>query len=209
MKSLAKGLGLALLTVVAGLQVHADEIDCGTLANATGPWDYRAADQKTRSMVESFHFTPQVETLRSGQTSTLPGADISYTLRVFPNHPRALLAMATLAQRLKTNKPPGSQYSVDCWFDRAFRFQPDDGQVKLVYGIALLREGKRNEGIQQLEAAVGLLGDNANAYYNLGLAYFDEKNYDKSLDYAKKAYAAGFTLPGLRKKLERAGKWSE
>ena len=187
----------------------ADDIDCGRLQNHFGPFDYRTADQKTRDLVESFHFTPDVESLRQGNTNMNVMGDINYTLRVFPNHPRALFSMATLAQRQKTDKPAGSQYTVDCWFERAMRFQPEDGQVRLVYGIALLRANKRKEGIQQLEAALTLLGDNANANYNLGLAYFDEKDYQKSLAYAKKAYAAGFSLPGLRRKLEQAGKWSD
>lgn len=199
-------LALALLACRA---IYADEIDCGQLTSTTfGPFDYRTADKKTRDMVESVHFTPPVESLRRGSTSAFVADDLSYTLAVFPNHPRALFAMATLAHRLKTAKPPGSRQTIDCWFDRAVRFQPDDGQVRLVYGIALLRDGKRKDAIQQLETSVALLGDDANAYYNLGLAYFDEKDYEKSLGYAKKAYAAGFTLPGLRKKLEQAGKWS-
>src|SRR6266513_2811729 len=81
------------------------EDDCGDpFQNAYGPFDYRTATQAQKVLVESNHFTRPVETLQSGLTGT-PGHDIGYTLRAFPNHPRALLAMVRLAQRDKTKKP--------------------------------------------------------------------------------------------------------
>jgi tetratricopeptide (TPR) repeat protein len=49
--------------------------------------------------------------------------------------------------------------------------------------------------------------DTANMHYNIGLAYFELRDYDKALAHAKKAYEQGFTLPGLRDKLTQAGKW--
>jgi hypothetical protein len=39
--------------------------------------------------------------------------------------------------------------------------------------------------------------------------YFDLKDYDKSLEHAQIAYAQGFPLPGLKHKLQKAGKWRE
>ena len=60
------------------------------LHNAFGPFDYRTATKDKLKLVESYHFTPKVESLIGGQSGTL-GADIDYTLRAFPNHPRALL----------------------------------------------------------------------------------------------------------------------
>lgn len=180
---------------------------CGSLDNGFGPFDYRTASQFTRYRVEHYHFTEQVATLTHGQSGESIGGDIAYTLRAFPNHIRALMAMAELARRQKRDPPTGSPYTVECWFQRAEEFRPDDGQVYLAYGVALLQRGKQSAAIAQLEKALELLPNDANAEYNLGLAYFDRKEYDKALAHAKKAYALGFPLPGLREMLKREGQW--
>ena len=178
------------------------------LHNAFGPFDYRTTTKDKLTLVETYHFTPKVESLISGQMSSI-GGDIDYTLRAFPNHPRALLAASKLARREKTPRPPGLRYTVDCWFQRAIAFRPEDAQVRLVYGIELLKDGKRKAAIEQLGVAEELAGSNANVHYNLGLAYFDLGDYDKSLAYAHTAYKMGFPLPGLRDKLKKAGKWQD
>src|SRR5438128_12469438 len=85
--------------------------DCGNpFQNAYGPYDYRTATDQQKHLVEitGAHFTTSVETLRSGNTGTL-GGELDYTLRVFPNHTRALMAMVRLGQRDKTIKPQGAQ----------------------------------------------------------------------------------------------------
>ena len=79
--------------------------------------------------------------------------------------------------------------------------------VKVLHGVFLLRSGSRTEAIAKLEQAAVLDSGDANIDYNLGLAYFDVGQYEKSLQSAHRAYAAGFPLPGLREKLKRAGKW--
>lgn len=212
-KSSAVALSIACSALV-GLQSagHAQETQynvCGPLTSGYGPFDYRFAAQKDKYLVESAHFTPWVENLTRGNTSSTPAGDIAYTLRAFPNHPRALLSMMKLAEREKRDKPRGSTYTMDCWFERAIRFQPEDGTVRMLYGTYLARKNKDREAIEQLELADKLITDDANVHYNLGLAYFDVKQYDKALTHAKKAYALGFQLPGLRDMLKRAGKWTD
>jgi tetratricopeptide (TPR) repeat protein len=115
--------------------------------------------------------------------------------------------MFRLALREKTAKPKGAKYTVDCYFDRAIRFRPDDFNVYLVYGTYLLNVSQTKSAVQQLEKSLALNDENANAHYNLGLAYFDLRDYEKSLAHAQRAYGLGFPLPGLRNKLEKAGKW--
>lgn len=181
---------------------------CGDLRNAYGPYDYRTEKPKLE-IVEGAHFLPFVENLSRGNTSGTPGGDIDYTLRASPNHHRALLSMMKLARKEKTEKPRGSRYTIACWLDRAERFAPDDAMVKTLYGTFLLQKGKADEGVKKLEEALVLAGDNANIHYNLGLAYFELKDYDKALASAHKAYQLGFQLPGLRNKLEKAGKWRD
>ena len=41
--------------------------------------------------------------------------------------------------------------------------------------------------------------------YNLGLLNFELKNYDKAKDYARKAYAQRYPLPGCATSLKKAG----
>lgn len=115
--------------------------------------------------------------------------------------------MMNLSKKEKRDKPIGARYTVACWLDRAERFAPDDAMVKSLYGTFLLQKGDKTQGAKKLEEALELAGDNANIHYNLGLAYFDLKDYDKSLASAHKAYQMGFPLPGLRNKLEKAGHW--
>jgi hypothetical protein len=86
-------------------------------------------------LVEGAHFTPNVERLIRGKTATVPGPDIAYTLRVYPNHPRALHSMMNLSLNNRTDKPEGSTYTMECWFERAERFVPDDGTVLLMRNL--------------------------------------------------------------------------
>lgn len=209
-KALSCGLLSALLLIALPASAQGYE-PCGPLytPGVYGPIDYRKMTAEQKRLVEGAHFTPNVESLIRGNTSAI-GGDISYTLHAFPNHPRALFAMMKLFERNNGAKPRHSRYTMDCWFNRAMRFQPDDGAVRLLYGIYLSRQDKNKQAIEQLETASRLLGDHdGNAHYNLGLAYVEVGQYDKALIHAHKAYKLGFNLPGLRDKLERAGKWKD
>lgn len=179
---------------------------CGSLQNHFGPYDYRTAPPDRRKIVEDYHFTPQVEHLRKGQSGSSIAADLSYTLRAFPNHPRALNAMANLARREGSIKPKGSEFTLECWFKRALAFAPDDPNVLGVYGVQLMRDDKPKEALKHFHKAEQA-GASGNLYYNMGLAYFELKDYDKARSYARKAYDRGFTLPGLKEKLQRVGQW--
>lgn len=202
-------LTVSAILVALTISAFAGEADCGPLKNHFGPYDYRTASSEQRKLVEGVHFTPKVESLQGGNTSNSAGGDMNYTLKVFPNHHRALMAVIKLSEKEKVDRPRDMQYSVACWFDRAERFRSDDGMVKMLHGIYLVRKGKTQAAADKLEEANALAGNNANINYNLGLAYFDLKQYDKALASAHAAQAQGFPLPGLRDKLKRAGKWSE
>lgn len=112
-----------------------------------------------------------------------------------------------LSERTRTTKPVGAKYPVECYFDRAIRFAPDDGQVRALYGFFLIKNKRNTEARFHLAAAEQLGSDDPQLAYNLGLAYFELDELDKSLAFAKRAYAAGISVPGLRKKLIEAGKW--
>ena len=200
---------LCAMPLLLGASIaHADVSNCGNpFVNHFGPWDYRIASVADKTIVERTHFTSETEQLKPNSGTGYPAQDIGYTLRVFPNHPRALLAMSRLALKEKTAVPKHGDMSVDCYFDRAMRFTPNDPEVYMIYGVHVMKTGDNKTAIALLEKASSLDDSNANVHYNLGLAYFEVKNYDKSLAEATKAYALGFPLPGLRNMLEKAGKW--
>ena len=208
------GLGLVALTAAAPVQAQQGGINpfaCGPIATGYGPFDYRTITEEVRHRVEDYHFTPDVETLHRGNTAATAGPDIDYTLRAFPNSPRALLSMSRLATRSKTERPSGARWPAECYFERAIRFVPTDPMPHVLYA-SYLKDRKRNaEARAQLDEAERVRGDpsNSDVDYNMGLMYFDLGAYDKALDAAKRAYALGAPLPALMKKLKAAGKWKE
>lgn len=205
--------GLTLMIASVCLASSADAwaagLGCGDLKTAFGPFDYRTATVQTKDLVETTHFLPKVEMLKEGSTSTL-GGDIAYTLAVFPNSPRALLSIARLGKKKNTEFPSGVRYSVECYFDRAIRFVPDDPMPHLIYAI-YLKDRKRNaEAGRELDQAEALQKkEGTGTYefdYNVGLVYADIGMFDKAVVHAKRAYELGAPFPGLKAKLKAAGR---
>ena len=183
---------------------------CGALFSSGqyGPYDFRT-DKQQLPIVLGAHFTPEVEALIRGTTNRAPGGDIDYTLRAIPNHPNALMAMMRLAEKEKTLKPSGSRYPVECWFDRAIRFRPDDSMVRMIYTTFLTKNNRKPEAMQQLDIVVNTVKDNAFTHQNIGLLYVDLGEHQKALVQAHKAIELGLNRPELKKKLQAAGKWVE
>ncbi len=182
---------------------------CGPLnpPGQFGPFDYRTVPSDIKHRVEDYHFTSKVEQAIDGATGGF-GGDIDYTLRAFPNNPRALLAISRYALKHRQEKIPGTHYVTECYFERAFRYMPDDPMPRLMYAVYLKDRGRTAEVRQQLDDAERLRGDQTNFDfdYNLGILYTDVGDYDKARVAAKRAYALGAPLPALRNKLAKAGK---
>lgn len=202
-------VGSTMLVVVT--MANAQNLECRSPVSRPtfGPFDYRTATKVQLATVEAFHFTANVEAMQKGQSTSVLASDIAYTLRRFPNHHRALKTMGDWSLKVKRNPPPGGEVTVECWFERATHFAPDDAMVKTIYGLYLMKSSKPKAAIEQLEVALKQAGDDANVHYNLGLAYADLKQYDKALTSAHAAYRLGFPLPGLKNRLQRAGAWRE
>lgn len=207
MKRVSWVLVLVISTVSINLQAAPH---CGELDNAYGPYDYTNSTDRHKNLpvVEKFHFTPNIENLVSGNSSSVAG-DLDYTLRAFPNHHRALAALAKLAVRDKTVKPVGAKFSVYCYFERAIRFKPGDATVRVVFGTYLKKLGQLDQAIDQFIVAVNLQPEDPTVNYNLGLLYMEKKDYEQARTHARKAYELGFPLPGLKNQLIRAGKWED
>lgn len=181
---------------------------CGSLESAYGPYDYRVERTGHLRIVERFHFSPAVEGLVHGDSGDI-GGDLNYVLMTSPNHHRALLATMRFGEKTKTPQPPGMKFSIDCYFDRAIRFQPDDTVVRELFAQYLGKNGRVPEARQQLAAAARYAGDNALSHYNIGLLYFDLKAYDEALAQAHAAMALGYGRTELRDKLKSVDKWRE
>ncbi len=196
-------VGTAAAQVPAGLSI------CGPVPDEHVQWDYRRATQRQRVEVEGAHFSPQTEALISGKRGTLAG-DLQYTLGASPNHHRALVAITRWGERLRSPQPANMRYSIECYFDRAIRFAPDDQVVRMLYASYLSkRNGREAEAVTQLQKAVELAADNPLTQYNVGLIYVDMKRYDEALAHAHRAMALGMDRPELKQSLVAAGKWAE
>jgi hypothetical protein len=227
----SKAIGAALLfaAAIAGAPAHGQKALSGWVAEiptfvcdsdmlepALGPCDYRKPTDtcpNNRGVpdllrnVEYNHFPPRIERLQ-GNPGTFEG-EIQYTLNVFPNHPRALASLWRLAGKRRSDTIPAMKYTATCWFVRAALFAPDDARVRELFGLHLSRFDGKDEALKQMLAAEALGGAGPNNLYNIGLLYFGKRDYEKALAYAKRAYAGGFPLPGLRDMLKRAGKWQD
>jgi len=205
---LAAALALSVASLTASAQAPSAGA-CGELSNGEyGPFDYR----KPHHMLvgaEKNHFTPRVERLIAGQSRYDVGGDISFLLVMYPNHTRALMAMMRLGEKEKKDQPVGARYEVECYFERALRFQPDDNVVRMIYALFLSKKSRQAEALQQLKVVVDAAGDNPFTHYNAGLMYFDLKEYDKAAAQAREARAYGFPRTDLIDKLKAIGKWAE
>lgn len=217
-----RGVWLVALSLGLCVNAHAQtgSTACGDLANGFGPYDYRdhagSSDRKTNpnnplNLVEGAHFRREQEALLYGKTGRLSpvGPEIDYTLRAFPNHHKALDAMTRLRKKQQRDPPEGSTYTVECWFNRAIRFRPDDYVVRMIYVNFLTEEKQKPEALKQLEIVLSEAKDNAFTYQNVGLLYFDLGEHQKALQMAHKAMELGLIRPELKEKLQAAGKWTD
>ena len=215
---------LSLFLATAPVFAQVDANFCGPIAgNHYGPYEYRPdhfvgqpGDQESHSykrmLVDGAHFTPRVENLigaQSGGKSGPPGGDLDYTLRAFPNHHRALMSVMRYGEKTKSDKPAGLSMVVECYFERAARFKPKDTIVKMLYATYLSKNKRIPEAVSQLEISATIAADNAFTHYNIGLIYFDMKNYGKAQAQAHQAMALGFERTELRDLLKGVNQWQD
>ncbi len=185
---------------------------CGTIGVSQrqfGPFDYRSIDGKSRFLVESAHFTADVESLHKGVTSRRPGGDIDYTLRAIPNHHRALLSMRRLAERTSLERPQDMRFSAQCWFERAIAFRPDDAVTVMLYADFLHAQKRTEEGLRMLAHVEQLTGDNPFTNYNLARMYLTLGQAAKALPFARKALELGNQRTDVKEQLASLGVWKE
>lgn len=189
-----------------------DALDCGSLDNPYGPFDYTDAVMRAEKLprVEKAHFDSGVRALKGHGRKVFTWAnlagDIAYTLKVFPNHHQALYTMAQYhLQGYDKNQP--MLYTPNCWFERAHRMAPRDGNVWLIEGIYQARMEQYDAARESYQRAIELMPNAPEAHYNLGLLYVETGDYELAREHAEKAYALGYPMPGLKSKLARLGEW--
>jgi len=212
MKFKTQYISLLLLVFISLLPVSifASEADCGKLDNGFGPFDYLKKNvlYEELQVVEVHHFTSEVEQLIQGKEGYI-WADIDYTLRAFPNHHRALFAMARYQLKHPTEHISNQKLrSIECYFDRASRLSPNDAVVYMVWGIYLHKQNKNLRSAEEkYKYAMSMGLKSSEIYYNYGLLLYDLKQYNDSKKMAEKAYKMGFPLLGLKKKLQKINAW--
>lgn len=170
--------------------------------------DYRnrANFQSKLAMVESTHFNERIQALKKGST-TSPMEDIDFTLHIFPNHHRALNTVIGFSLQHKRHPPTEKGLPAECYLQRAITFSPEDGVPYKLYGYYLQRKGRPQKALQAYQQAMELLPTDVMVHYNTGLVLVELKRYDKAMEVARPLYQAGLSLPGLKRKLVKAGVW--
>lgn len=189
--------------------VAAQEGVCGSLSNFYGPFDYRT-DRRQLPIVEKHHFSTYIENLTNDpHDGSHFGAHLAYTLAAFPNHHRALASVSRYAVRTRSPQPPNLTYSVDCYYERALRFRPDDSVARLLFADHLIRTQRPQGANAHVDYVRDSVSDNPLTHYNLGLLYVQLGRYDDALKQAHLAKALGMQRDGLKQQLMDKGRWAE
>lgn len=181
------------------------------LDNASKINDYRlrgSSDFLRFSIEDNWanHTGPAIERIRAREFSQPVIADLDFTLRRWPNHPLALGALVDYV--VGGGKFYGFPHA-QCYFVHAQRWYPDDPTVFMLEGRYYWKIGEIDEARLAYLDALALDASLVEVHYNLGLVYLELKQMPMALEHAKRAYAGGYPLPGLRRKLVEAGVWEE
>jgi tetratricopeptide (TPR) repeat protein len=160
--------------------------------------------KRTLTNVEQFHMAPARVGISNKQYGSAL-ADLEFVLDYFSNHPQALVALSELCQAWRS---PQCDRTAALRFQTAIERNPEVAQSHVVQALHFHRNAKVEEAVKSYKRAIELAPDSLNAHYNIGLAYFDLKQYDLANLHAQKSYALGVTLTALRTRLEKVGKWN-
>ena len=203
-------LSVALLlaaSVASADRVKKDNSDCGIIdgklrggVDSYGYLDYiNPADQRKLAQANGAYFPPKIEHLQSSSSKM----GIWKTLRISPNHHRALYSMMRYFRSDPGAHELSALYSMDCMFQRANYINPRDATVYMLHGMYYHWNSEWTESEAQYLQAYKLRPNDPQINYNLGLMYFDRGDFESSAKYARTAYDNGYPLQGLSKKLKK------
>lgn len=156
------------------------------------------------------HLGPALSEMNSelgqGRGGSVSG-NLHWTLVRMPNNPIALQAIVNYSFIIKKkprHKPLINQ--PECYLEQALDYdKKKNATVRVIYGIYLYRLNMYEKALQQLDAAASLSPRSSEISYNRGLVLFKLERFDEARDAARKAYAAGYPLRGLRRMLQAKG----
>ena len=145
---------------------------------------------------------PKLKESYLGQANT----EITYTFERMPESSPVYPTVAVnMARVINEQGQPEEAVAV---IERALDSHPQDPRPYIGLSV-LYRDLKRldlaRDALLKGDTAVG--GKSAEIHYTLGLVYFELNDFDRSVEYAQKAYAKNYPLPGLQDKLRRSGHW--
>lgn len=119
-------------------------------------------------------------------------AECKYTLDRFPNHPRGLILLESVAKLMQAPTLPTTYY------EKAIAEFPQYPVTRAQFGRYLVELGKIDEGIAKLKRAVEMDSKLKPAYVWLAEAYYKKGDYEQARQAAKKAKSLGYTgeFPG-------------
>ena len=199
-------------------------------AEQYGPFDYYDPPKGSLSLVERPHFGAITQERAKRGDWCWYWSDLDYTLRVFPNHPRAIEAMAEYLKEHqacpKDNKAAAlkdivagieegdwREKNADYYYEIGIKFRPKQTAARILYGKYLYKMGRLKDALKQLSDAEKLDPASGETHYYMGLAYADSGDYLNAKSHAIKAHKLGYKVdeksPDLRGKLVKAGVWTD
>jgi tetratricopeptide (TPR) repeat protein len=112
-------------------------------------------------------------------------------------------------EKERANPARDAWYTIECFYERALRFRPDDHVARLLYVNFLVKKKDTDNALKHLDYVAESTRDNPFAQFNAGMLYIDMKLYDKALAQAHRVIAMGFDRRELRDRLAAAGQWVE
>lgn len=173
-----------------------------SLANTYGePFNfYEPAPNKILSNVEKYHLNQGIDKVKQGKYE-YAWSEFAFMLHYFPNHPKALQLISDLSVQME-NPARAERY-----FERAIRLYPNESETHALHGIFLHKLGRYQESVDAYKRAIALNDKPVDYHYNLGLAYYEMKDFKEALQQAEIAYNKGYPLPGLKDKLKAVDVW--
>lgn len=115
---------------------------------------------------------------------TRPGEEVSRLQTAVVENPSDTESMAVLANILANS---GQLDEAIVWYERAVEADPDNGDLRVAFGLALFQLGNDFDAAVQLRGARELLPDSASSPYYLG--QISERGPNPDLDEAREWYA--------------------
>ncbi|MEO8443486.1 MAG: tetratricopeptide repeat protein [Gammaproteobacteria bacterium] len=187
------------------------------MPGAAGPYDY--VDPKFEWNLNDINQNHWVPAQRELANNRLQHAlyQLNYLLIRVPNHYPGLFELGRIQQLhpdvtyvpalAGMNETLAFPPTPECYFDRAFRYRPNDPTLRMLFGLYYHQTHNLDEALVQYKKAESMDAESSEIQYNMGLLYFDMKDYEAAVSHAQKAYKLGYPLGGLRNKLVAAGKW--